>query len=211
MTMITPSYLGETIEYSSLHACRSTLEDPTVRPPMVIAKYPSSAPPNGSCPITHSMNGDCGFEYVFSGQSTNFAKLKRNAAFNWYSEGWLACGDAKGTVTNNGARVTKNASVIRTKFRQCSVDPGTRLLRSLRRDLPCKFIMHTGPHSESPCKCRRKRVSQFAMNSRIGADRERRSHSTCASYAGSHQSVALALHESASGFASGVQESFTPS
>ena len=32
MTMITPSYLGETIEYSSLHACRSTLEDPTVEP-----------------------------------------------------------------------------------------------------------------------------------------------------------------------------------
>ena len=32
MTMITPSYLGETIEYSSLHACRSTLEDPTLNP-----------------------------------------------------------------------------------------------------------------------------------------------------------------------------------
>ena len=32
MTMITPSYLGETIEYSSLHACRSTLEDPTAQP-----------------------------------------------------------------------------------------------------------------------------------------------------------------------------------
>ena len=32
MTMITPSYLGETIEYSSLHACRSTLEDPTHDP-----------------------------------------------------------------------------------------------------------------------------------------------------------------------------------
>ena len=32
MTMITPSYLGETIEYSSLHACRSTLEDPTDTP-----------------------------------------------------------------------------------------------------------------------------------------------------------------------------------
>ena len=30
MTMITPSYLGETIEYSSLHACRSTLEDPMI-------------------------------------------------------------------------------------------------------------------------------------------------------------------------------------
>ena len=37
MTMITPSYLGETIEYSSLHACRSTLEDPT------IAVFPSFA------------------------------------------------------------------------------------------------------------------------------------------------------------------------
>ena len=37
MTMITPSYLGETIEYSSLHACRSTLEDPTpsIRTPAV--------------------------------------------------------------------------------------------------------------------------------------------------------------------------------
>ena len=33
MTMITPSYLGETIEYSSLHACRSTLEDPTPQAP----------------------------------------------------------------------------------------------------------------------------------------------------------------------------------
>ena len=32
MTMITPRYLGETIEYSSLHACRSTLEDPTAAP-----------------------------------------------------------------------------------------------------------------------------------------------------------------------------------
>ena len=38
MTMITPSYLGETIEYSSLHACRSTLEDPTLsgRPLLLI-------------------------------------------------------------------------------------------------------------------------------------------------------------------------------
>ena len=34
MTMITPSYLGETIEYSSLHACRSTLEDPTASAPL---------------------------------------------------------------------------------------------------------------------------------------------------------------------------------
>lgn len=36
MTMITPSYLGETIEYSSLHACRSTLEDPTKQRPLYL-------------------------------------------------------------------------------------------------------------------------------------------------------------------------------
>ena len=40
MTMITPSYLGETIEYSSLHACRSTLEDPTG---LVITKLDGTA------------------------------------------------------------------------------------------------------------------------------------------------------------------------
>ena len=45
MTMITPSYLGETIEYSSLHACRSTLEDPTLR---------SSIPATSTMPITTS-------------------------------------------------------------------------------------------------------------------------------------------------------------
>ena len=42
MTMITPSYLGETIEYSSLHACRSTLEDPT-RDPLGICAWRSVA------------------------------------------------------------------------------------------------------------------------------------------------------------------------
>ena len=39
MTMITPSYLGETIEYSSLHACRSTLEDPTERTVVLNAMF----------------------------------------------------------------------------------------------------------------------------------------------------------------------------
>ena len=42
MTMITPSYLGETIEYSSLHACRSTLEDPT-GPLATLALAPAAA------------------------------------------------------------------------------------------------------------------------------------------------------------------------
>ena len=40
MTMITPSYLGETIEYSSLHACRSTLEDPTLRSALSFVRRP---------------------------------------------------------------------------------------------------------------------------------------------------------------------------
>ena len=45
MTMITPSYLGETIEYSSLHACRSTLEDPTAAPAVSAAgQAPGQAP-----------------------------------------------------------------------------------------------------------------------------------------------------------------------
>lgn len=43
MTMITPSYLGETIEYSSLHACRSTLEDPTL-PPILHKLFPNPLP-----------------------------------------------------------------------------------------------------------------------------------------------------------------------
>ena len=43
MTMITPSYLGETIEYSSLHACRSTLEDPTQLGPLTQPKRAASA------------------------------------------------------------------------------------------------------------------------------------------------------------------------
>ena len=47
MTMITPSYLGETIEYSSLHACRSTLEDPTSPPPRVSMTQPKPESMNG--------------------------------------------------------------------------------------------------------------------------------------------------------------------
>ena len=45
MTMITPSYLGETIEYSSLHACRSTLEDPTLTSEVILASDPAHAIP----------------------------------------------------------------------------------------------------------------------------------------------------------------------
>ena len=47
MTMITPSYLGETIEYSSLHACRSTLEDPTSRYDVLHCIDSAYSPPYG--------------------------------------------------------------------------------------------------------------------------------------------------------------------
>ena len=63
MTMITPSYLGETIEYSSLHACRSTLEDPTHLTPHDAAQpnlldffdftnAPWATPPSPPAPVT---------------------------------------------------------------------------------------------------------------------------------------------------------------
>ena len=51
MTMITPSYLGETIEYSSLHACRSTLEDPTTP-----EKITSCVPPLPNWPLAFVYN-----------------------------------------------------------------------------------------------------------------------------------------------------------
>ena len=52
MTMITPSYLGETIEYSSLHACRSTLEDPTTDPQWLRIVLRSAAAPVRYDPAT---------------------------------------------------------------------------------------------------------------------------------------------------------------
>ena len=59
MTMITPSYLGETIEYSSLHACRSTLEDPTGPGPDSMEVRPperESAAKDGPFPLTQWRN-----------------------------------------------------------------------------------------------------------------------------------------------------------
>ena len=53
MTMITPSYLGETIEYSSLHACRSTLEDPT--PDRLAAQLGKNMPFVGEMLIDHGV------------------------------------------------------------------------------------------------------------------------------------------------------------
>ena len=61
MTMITPSYLGETIEYSSLHACRSTLEDPKhnvpnqcQQEPCAIAFHLFASSPRNDSPVSCS-------------------------------------------------------------------------------------------------------------------------------------------------------------
>ena len=53
MTMITPSYLGETIEYSSLHACRSTLEDPTA----LVGDKRLLFPPSGDAFVMYQVSG----------------------------------------------------------------------------------------------------------------------------------------------------------
>ena len=61
MTMITPSYLGETIEYSSLHACRSTLEDPTAK----LGKSPGPTTANRVIQLLNTLynrSGDIGYE-----------------------------------------------------------------------------------------------------------------------------------------------------
>ena len=59
MTMITPSYLGETIEYSSLHACRSTLEDPK----MLLNKPRMGSPSEGS--LGHVVVSHLAYSYLF--------------------------------------------------------------------------------------------------------------------------------------------------
>ena len=60
MTMITPSYLGETIEYSSLHACRSTLEDPTSAIDLGYAADPHIGAPdeNATARLLEFVKGD---------------------------------------------------------------------------------------------------------------------------------------------------------
>ena len=61
MTMITPSYLGETIEYSSLHACRSTLEDPTTAWD-VVQQLPCSRCPESGRTKPGRLSDQCHFD-----------------------------------------------------------------------------------------------------------------------------------------------------
>ena len=86
MTMITPSYLGETIEYSSLHACRSTLEDPTY------TRY-------------HGLDmGSLGIDAVYG------HKFGLGYAAPWVTAG-IVVGDATfGSSIRDGARVIASAT-----------------------------------------------------------------------------------------------------
>ena len=89
MTMITPSYLGETIEYSSLHACRSTLEDPTPKSWIEVLKNATGVYLL-TCPRTKeqyvgSAYGSEGFwqrwmDYAMTGHGGNVALKSREAS-----------------------------------------------------------------------------------------------------------------------------------
>ena len=85
MTMITPSYLGETIEYSSLHACRSTLEDPTPNTNGYIAEVNYLPWLNVKLQIQY-----VGYE-KFNGLKLNYDGTGRNASDNntLYALVWL--------------------------------------------------------------------------------------------------------------------------
>ena len=80
MTMITPSYLGETIEYSSLHACRSTLEDPT--------------------PVAAAADEPVGYRRYVMPQSAAAAPVEGDETFNAYNDylARLAAKDAEPTA-----------------------------------------------------------------------------------------------------------------
>ena len=66
MTMITPSYLGETIEYSSLHACRSTLEDPTGDKTLQLSAGDMFFAPRGTPHSIKCLGPDTGRELMIS-------------------------------------------------------------------------------------------------------------------------------------------------
>ena len=75
MTMITPSYLGETIEYSSLHACRSTLEDPTIASGNIFPDSPLQVGLVGSQQITEVLSGGHAYPIAGRASSHDFPRL----------------------------------------------------------------------------------------------------------------------------------------
>ena len=115
MTMITPSYLGETIEYSSLHACRSTLEDPTAAKQalaIVAASMPGEIPAWALSDLVHgtgekvadqlqesglisqSPNEICGLRYRMHSLTRTYAAAQECAPPSRMSEmmSWIQIG-----------------------------------------------------------------------------------------------------------------------
>ena len=72
----------------------------------------SSSPPNGSDPTMPMISGESGSVNLWGGQSTNFAKLKRNAALVWYSSpAWLSpssSGDANAHASGADQRANRD-------------------------------------------------------------------------------------------------------
>ena len=131
MTMITPSYLGETIEYSSLHACRSTLEDPTF-------------------PV---------FGNVWAGSSAPLPNLNMQAYGAGLSialSDRLSFGITKGAYVV--ANITPDPRILalrpdlagRTGERTGWLDLGGYVQYTLIRDVPNQFIFTTGLNWEAP-------------------------------------------------------------
>ena len=97
MTMITPSYLGETIEYSSLHACRSTLEDPTC--------------PSTRCEHYFAVVDAAGNELVWSGTPSSPLRV---APESWLRRWpfWVAAAALAGTATVFGVRYASDQTQL---------------------------------------------------------------------------------------------------
>ena len=132
MTMITPSYLGETIEYSSLHACRSTLEDPT--PGIDALKYAkpasSSSPSNESFTVKiryKRADGDTSrrLEYGVVDDGRSFAQASDDLKFASAVAGFgmlLRDSADKGSLTYPGileiaeSTLSKDSSGYRQEF-----------------------------------------------------------------------------------------------
>ena len=96
MTMITPSYLGETIEYSSLHACRSTLEDPKSGrriAELPIGKHVDAAAYDPALDLVFCSNGD----------SADVSIIETHAGDRYTVSGTLSTGKGAKTMALDSA------------------------------------------------------------------------------------------------------------
>ena len=117
MTMITPSYLGETIEYSSLHACRSTLEDPTYntdlgaitgqtpRIPMYLSQqhaFPNGAASAYQRPVANQVQWQLGVDhkgdFVCTGPKYQYPANPDNDGVHLSATGYQLLGEKVGQV-----------------------------------------------------------------------------------------------------------------